>query len=132
MRLVRPLVAVALVASGLGALPAQARSAGLTATTVVTATSSGYVDVQLPRDARLSPRYLRNPDISFAGTGRLLGLWLRPLDTSSQDNLEVLRLPAFVGGGTRTSGSTVPAPTCDQLGGCTAAATTASLLPTGR
>ena len=133
MRLVRPLVAVALLVSGLGALPAQAGNVGLTATTVVTARTSGYVDVQLPRDVRLSPRYLRNSDVAFTGTGRLLGLWLRPLDTSSQDSLEVLRPPAFLGGGTRTLGSTEPAPTCGgEIGqSCTSPTPTAILLHAG-
>jgi hypothetical protein len=138
MRVVSPLVVVALVASALAALPSQAGTAGLpplTATTVVTARSSGYVDVQLSRDARLSPRYLANPDVAFVGAGRLLGMWLRPLASHSQDTLEVLRPPAFLDRRTRTSGSTEPAPTCsDELGGqsCTSPTPTAILLHAGK
>jgi hypothetical protein len=48
----------------------------------------------------------------MTGSGRLLGLWLKPLDITKEDALEVMRLPAFLGGATQTSGSTEPAPVC--------------------
>jgi hypothetical protein len=95
----------------------------LAATTVLTATRSGYVDVLVPADARLSPQRLRNPDVSFTGSGRMLGAWLVPADPARalDDSLEVIRRPAFLGGRTATSGSTEPRPQCSggPLGSCT-------------
>lgn len=137
----RPIRLLATAALGLAALvagPAEARTPALpelAATTVLTTTGSGYVDVLVPEHARLSPRYDANPDVTFSGTGRLLGVWLEPLD-DGQDRLEAVRLPAFLGGRTQTSGSTEPAPVCssDPLGGqsCTTPTPTAILLHEGR
>jgi hypothetical protein len=141
-RAARPLAVLALVASVAVALPAGAGTAGrpvLRSTTVVSSTTSGYVDVELPADARLSPRWAANPDTRFSGSGRMLGLWLQPLgsDGYADDSLEVLRLPAFLGGETRTWGTTTePAPRCSSslTGGlqCTSPEPTAILLHRGR
>jgi hypothetical protein len=136
----RPLAVLALLASVVVALPAGAGTAGspaLTATTVLSSTRSGYVDVELPVDARLSPRFGGNPDVGFNGPGRMLGVWLRPLDPTSNDSLEALRLPRFLGAATQTTGGTVePAPRCDysETGGatCTTPTPKAIVLHRGR
>jgi hypothetical protein len=133
MRLVRPL----LVLLVLPVVPLTAHAAPapeLAGTTVLTAARSGYVDVELVRDARLSPRYRDNPDVSLKGQGRLVGAWLEGIGTSGQ--LEVMRLPAFMGGRTRTSGTTEPAPDCSSAsplpGSCTEPTPKAIVLPKGR
>ena len=112
MRLVRPLLVLLL----LPVVPLTARAAApapeLAGSTVVTAVRSGYVDVELSRDVRLSPRYRDNPDVSLTGQGRLVGAWLEALEAG--DRLEVMRLPSFMGGRIRTSGSTEPAPECSS------------------
>jgi hypothetical protein len=100
MRLVRPLLVVLLLP--LLPLPAGA-STGLGGTTVVTAARSGYVEVELTRDARLSSKLRDNPDVAVRGQGRLVGAWLEGIDTDG--HLEVLRVPAFLGGRTRTTGT---------------------------
>jgi hypothetical protein len=133
MRLVRP--AVVLLLLPLAAVPAHAgpSAPSLAGTTVVTATRSGYVDVVLTRDARLSPLYRDNPDVSVRGQGRLVGAWLEAVGDGS-DALEVMRLPAFMGGRTRTSGTTEPAAQCDDnplLGSCTTPKPTAIVLHRG-
>jgi hypothetical protein len=140
MRPVRVLVVAVLALGGLAAVPAGAAQGlpALTSGTVVTAASSGFVDVELTRDARLSPRSTGNPDVALSGTGRLVGLWLEPLDTDASpgDTLEALRLPGFLGAVTRTTGTTEPAPVCkdDLTGGqsCTTPTPTAILLHAGR
>ncbi len=138
MHPVRLLVVAALSFGALLTGPALARTPvlpELTATTVVLATGSGYLDVVLPESARLSPRFEANPDVAFSGTGRLLGLWLRPID-NGQDSLDAVRLPAFVGARTQTYGTTEPASVCkdEPLGGqtCTTPTPTAILLHEGR
>lgn len=135
MRLVRP--ALALLLLPLVAMPAHAgpTTSSVAATTVITATKSGYVDLVLPRDARLSPKYRDNPDVSLTGKGRLVGAWLERSDPgAASDSLEVLRLPAFMGGRMRTSGTTEPTPDCSSNGlldSCTSPKPTAIVLHRG-
>jgi hypothetical protein len=75
MRRLRPVLAVAAVLAATAAVPAGARVATpveLTSTTVVSTARSGYVDVVLPSDARLSPKATGNPDVHITGGGRFL------------------------------------------------------------
>jgi hypothetical protein len=118
MRLLRPLLALSALAAAVSTGPAQARvvrPVELTSSTVVTATHSGYLDVVLPSDATLSPKFQNNPDIGLSGAGRFVGLWLErqgdPANGSSE-GLEVMRLPSFLGGSVLVSGSAVPQGTC--------------------
>lgn len=110
------LIAVTALLAAAAAVPASARVphlTELTATTVVTASSSGWVDVVVPVDARLSASYEGNRDVAVEGTGRFVGLWLlRDGQAYDGDGLTVLRLPAFLGGRVSTSGSYAPAQTC--------------------
>jgi hypothetical protein len=117
MRLVRPFLVLLLLPVVPLTAGASVQPPELAGSTVVTAARSGYVDVGLSRDVRLSPRYRDNPDVSVTGQGRLVGLWLEALDPTG-DQLEVMRVPSFLGGRTRTSGTTEPAPQCssDPLG----------------
>jgi hypothetical protein len=82
----------------------------LGATTTITAFRSGTAEVALYDDARLPADYLKNPDVSIAGPGRLVGFSLVRADAS--DELTALRLPGFAGGDLVTGGSQEPAPTC--------------------
>lgn len=105
-----------LVLSALLVSPSSARVprlAELRSTTVVTATQSGWVDVVVPVDARLSPAGERNPDVAISGAGRFVSVSLTRLDDSSApDFLTSYRLPAFLTGQQRTEGSTYPQPRC--------------------
>ena len=118
MRLLRPIVAAGLLLAGGFALPAQAHVSAVpsaTSTTVVTAAQTGYLDLQLSDDVRLSPSYGANPDVALSGQGRFVGAWLvrgQDLNTFSDDFVQALRLPDFLGGERRTQGSAYPAPSC--------------------
>lgn len=119
MRLLRPLLAATALLAAAGAVPAQARvprPLELTATTVVSTARSGWVDVVLPEDVRVSPAAEHNPDVAVQGKGRFVGFWLQRLGSGGLgDSLGSTRLPAFLGGGTQTFGSYVPAPTCEPV-----------------
>lgn len=118
--------------------PAQARVARpveLTATTVVTATSSGWVDVVVPVDATLSPRTTRNPDVTVSGPGRFVGLWLTRLDeqyVGYPDQVSVTRQPGFLGGLVETFGSTTPVAQCTPVPNATVPVTQDCTNPTPR
>lgn len=121
MRLLRPFAAVTALLAVAVALPAHARVARpveLTETTVITASHSGYVDVVLPVDARLSPRSSGNPDVQIEGRGRFVGVWLERTSEdyrASQDTLESTRMPSFLGAAQTTYGSAYPASTCRSV-----------------
>lgn len=111
------LVLTAIAAAALSA-PAEAgkpKPIRLTETTTVTATQSGWVDVALYDDARLSAMTEKNPDVAVAGAGRLLRLTMTSLGTdwSNTDTLELYRLPSFLGSKELVWGST------DSTGACT-------------
>lgn len=120
MRLHRLALAAALLLPATLALPSQARVPHLpelTADTTVTASHSGWVDVVVPEDARLSVRSTGNPDTGVAGAGRFVGVFLDRLDPdttgpSTSDFLSVVRYPSFLGSPVVTSGSTTPAGEC--------------------
>ncbi|HVF05161.1 MAG TPA: hypothetical protein VNA20_09990 [Frankiaceae bacterium] len=102
------------------AQPADARRTpvpALTGVTTITATTSGYVDVVVPRDARMSPLVEANPDVRFSGSGRFVAVWLTRIteDPNVYDGLWAYRLPSFAGGKTMVYGSTTPGPTCTHL-----------------
>ena len=143
MRIRRLVLGIAALAVAAPVAPASAaRPPELGATTTITTRTSGYVDVRIPRDARLSPAVSGNPDVRFSGKGRLLGFWLTRIDPEASDYSGVFayRLPAFAGGKTQVSGSTVPRMKChgvpsDQVPlqvECDSPKPTAILLPAGR
>ncbi len=111
MRLPRPFIATTVLLAAALAVPAQARVVApveLTATTVLTAQRSGYVDVVVPVDARVSAKVEGNPDVVFSGGGRLVGFWLERESATVggfTDSLSSTRLPAFLGGRQHTYGS---------------------------
>jgi hypothetical protein len=115
VRLHRPALAALLLLAA-AATPSSARVPRLpelTADTEVTASHSGYLDVVVPEDARLSVAQTRNPDVAVTGAGRFVGLWLqRQQDSGFGDELTVFRLPGFLGGAVRTEGTAYPAQTC--------------------
>jgi hypothetical protein len=144
MRLLRPLLAAAVVLAAAAALPAQAHITPLpeaTSTTIVTAAHSGYLDLVLPDDVRMSPRDTANPDVSIVGEGRVVGLWLSrgtEFYGSFDDYVEAVRYPAFLHRAATTYGSLTPRQECQQglLGvvpaPCNAPKATAILLHEGR
>jgi hypothetical protein len=118
VRLLRPLLAVAALVAAAAAVPADARVARpieLTSTTIVTTAHSGYLDVVVPVDARLSARVDNNPDVDIDGTGRYVGVWLQRIQatyTGQEDGLTSTRLPNFLGAKRQTWGSYVPTGQC--------------------
>jgi hypothetical protein len=118
MRVLRPVLVVALLVVAVSGVPAQARiprPVELTATTVVTTARSGYLDVVVPVDARVSPRVAANPDVRISGRGRYVGVWLERVEegqASFGDGLSAIRLPSFAGGAQSTYGSYSPAGEC--------------------
>src|SRR5206468_10567676 len=64
--------------------------------TVVRAAQTGYVDLSLPDDVRVSTRTADNPDLEVSGPGRLVGFWLYRLDTTV-DSLLAVRLAGPAG-----------------------------------
>ena len=135
-------VAAAVVAAAQPATARRPSAPVLRATTTIAAATSGWVDVVVPRAARLSPSVDANPDVRFSGAGRFLAFWLVRHDENQQawNGVYAYRLPAFAGGGTAVYGSVTPGPTCtnfpnDQLPlhtECRQAAPEAILLPAGR
>lgn len=120
MRPIRALLVSSLLLATIVSVPAQARVATpieLTATTIVTAERSGYVDVVVPVDARVSPAVERNPDVDISGKGRFVGFWLErsAANGASFAGLSSTRLPAFLGGAQRTYGSYSPALACKGI-----------------
>jgi hypothetical protein len=83
-------VTAALLAAGLP-VAARASAPALAATTVLTATSTSRLTVQLPIAARLPADPAKA--VSFEGNGRLLGLVLREQREESPDEATYLRLP---------------------------------------
>ena len=118
MRLLRTVVAAGLLLAGGLALPAQAHLAPVpsaTSTTVVTAAKTGYLDLQLADDVKLSLDNEANPDVVLAGRGRFIGAWLvrgQELFTFGNDFVETVRLPDFLGRQRWTQGSTYPNQQC--------------------
>lgn len=112
------LVLAAIAAAALSAPADAARKAKpirLTETTTITAVQSGWVDVALYDDARLSALSEKNPDVDVTGTGRLLRLTMTSLGTdwNNTDSLDFYRLPSFLGGKELVWGTT------DSAGSCT-------------
>ncbi|HVB27039.1 MAG TPA: hypothetical protein VNE21_03900 [Mycobacteriales bacterium] len=98
-------VAAVALSAALAATPAQARltpAATAAGVTTILATHTGTLELALYSDARISTRYLGNPDVRIFGPGRLLGATLSRADGSS-DGFTAYRLPAFAGGKTETS-----------------------------
>lgn len=92
-----------LIISSVAAAPALARPgsepAAVAGTTIVSASKSGFVDVAFPREARLSNRQFRNPDLDFEGGGRVVGLVLVRLGLPREEALELdLTRWSFCGG----------------------------------
>lgn len=117
MRHLRPLLAATALLAAAAAVPAQARvqrPVELTSTTVVTTSHSGYVDVVLPEDVRLSARVDHNPDVALSGSGRFVGVWLERGTSyyDSVDGLTSYRLPSFEGAAQQTYGSYTPTGEC--------------------
>jgi hypothetical protein len=117
LRTSRLIAAGSVLLAGALAVPSEARvrrPQELTATTVVRATQSGYVDVIVPVDARLSAAVTRNPDVRIAGKGRFVGVWLQRegAGAESVDGIASTRLPSFLGGGHETYGSYTPTGRC--------------------
>ncbi|MDX6275014.1 MAG: hypothetical protein QOJ92_2224 [Frankiales bacterium] len=122
MRRARALVVLALVAATAVALPASARThyVELAGETTITAAHSGSVLVTVPDDAKLSWKALGNPDISIAGSGRLVGFMLEPVGQQgySLDSVLVMRLPSSQRNALEVSGlaAPTPGPACTQPG----------------
>jgi hypothetical protein len=96
------------------ALPVQAagpRPVVLSDTVTVVTSRSGVVEVSVPDDAKVTVA-ARSGDVTFAGAGRLVGVWLQKTDYT--DFVTSYRLPAFAGGEQITYGS-VPAPDCKAV-----------------
>lgn len=110
----RVLSVLALAAALVTPVSADAAPAQLTASTTIVATTTGYVDVYLARDVKLSPKKEGNPDVAVSGRGRMIGFSMFGLTTDNDkySGLEAYRLPAFAGGRTQVNGTTVPAPVC--------------------
>lgn len=113
MRGLRGFAIAGLSASALVALPTASGAvapAALAGVTTIHADHAGTVDVVLTHRARLSPKYVDNPDVTIAGQGRYVGFSLT--SRRGQAGLSAYRLPSFLGGHVQMSGNVVPAGKC--------------------
>lgn len=139
MHRTRPLAVLALAIALVSPATADAAPPQLTASTTIVATTTGYVDVHLPRDVTLSPKVYGNPDVTVSGRGRMIGMsMLRSSADGGYGGLMAYRLPAFMGGRTQVGGTTIPETTCTYVHplvtvptSCTSPNPTAIRLPRG-
>jgi hypothetical protein len=92
------------------AVPSSARlvrAEPLGAVTTITATTSGTASLVLYDDATISASMDRNPDVTIAGKGRVVGFDLTSASGTAGNSLDeftAVRLPAFVGAQTLVTG----------------------------
>jgi hypothetical protein len=102
-------LALATVATAF-AVPSSARlvrAEPLGAVTTITTATSGSASLVLYDDATVSAAFQHNPDITISGKGRVVGVDLTSTTGTaggSIDELTAVRMPAFAGGQTLTSG----------------------------
>lgn len=118
------------------AVPSSARlvrAEPLGAVTTITATTSGTASLVLYDDATISSSMERNPDVTIAGKGRVVGFDLTSNSGTSGDSLDeftAVRLPSFAAGKTLVTGVTNRPQQCtnypndtvpvkQECGGCT-------------